>query len=103
MQYDQPLDSRDISLGVPHEHHSNVGWRLERSSNSLPEVFSTIPIPKGGGFWRTLLAYAGPGLMVAVGFMDPRHWAPHPSGGAQFRFMLLSLILISKFLSMFLQ
>ncbi|HAI79450.1 MAG TPA: divalent metal cation transporter, partial [Chryseobacterium sp.] len=52
--------------------------------NSLPEVFSSINIPKDAGFWRKLFAFAGPGLMVAVGYMDPGNWATDIAGGAQF-------------------
>jgi manganese transport protein len=80
-----------------------AGWRLSRSSPSLPEVFGSIPVPKAAGFWRTLLAYAGPGLMVAVGYMDPGNWATDLAGGAQFGYLLLSVILISNLMAILLQ
>ena len=79
------------------------GWRKERSSNSLPEVFSSVNIPKNAGFWRKLLAFAGPGLMVAVGYMDPGNWATDIAGGAQFGYTLLSVILISNLFAIILQ
>lgn len=79
------------------------GWRKERSSNSLPEVFSSINVPKDAGFWRKLLAFAGPGLMVAVGYMDPGNWATDIAGGAQFGYTLLSVILISNLFAIILQ
>ena len=46
-------------------------WQKERHHNSLPEVFSSINVPINAGFWKKLLAFTGPGLMVAVGYMDP--------------------------------
>ena len=79
------------------------GWRKERSSNSLPEVFSSVNVPKDPGFWRKLLAFAGPGLMVAVGYMDPGNWATDIAGGAQFGYTLLSVILISNLFAIILQ
>ena len=81
----------------------NTGWRREKHSNSLPEVFSSINIPKGAGFWRKLFAFAGPGLMVAVGYMDPGNWATDIAGGAQFGYTLLSVILISNLFAIVLQ
>lgn len=79
------------------------GWRKERSSNSLPEVFSSVNVPKDAGFWRKLMAFAGPGLMVAVGYMDPGNWATDIAGGAQFGYTLLSVILISNLFAIILQ
>ncbi|WP_027376435.1 Nramp family divalent metal transporter [Kaistella palustris] len=79
------------------------GWRKERSSDSLPEVFSSINIPKNAGFWRKLLAFTGPGLMVAVGYMDPGNWATDIAGGAQFGYTLLSVVLISNLFAIVLQ
>ena len=79
------------------------GWRKERSSNSLPEVFSSVNVPKNAGFWRKLVAFAGPGLMVAVGYMDPGNWATDIAGGAQFGYTLLSVILISNLFAIILQ
>src|SRR5579864_7950469 len=79
------------------------GWRKEKSGNSLPEVFATINVPENGSFWRKLLAFAGPGLMVAVGYMDPGNWATDIAGGAKFGYTLLSVVLISSLMAMFLQ
>src|SRR6185369_9036993 len=105
MQLDQPLDIiRDISTEVPYEqHNADIGWRLKRHAPSLPEVFSSIPVPVGAGFWKTMAAFAGPGLMVAVGYMDPGNWATDLAGGAQFGYLLLSVILISNLMAMLLQ
>ncbi|MEO6915085.1 MAG: Nramp family divalent metal transporter, partial [Chitinophagaceae bacterium] len=82
---------------------SKPAWRKENISNSLPEVFSTINVPMNGGFWKKLLAFSGPGLMVAVGYMDPGNWATDIAGGSQFGYTLLSVILISNFFAIVLQ
>src|SRR5262245_57722626 len=50
-----------------------------------------------------MLAFAGPGLMVAVGYMDPGNWATDLAGGAKFGYRLLSVILISNFMAILLQ
>ncbi|WPO83858.1 Nramp family divalent metal transporter [Chryseobacterium sp. JJR-5R] len=78
-------------------------WRKDKTSNSLAEVYSSVKIPKNAGFWRKYLAFAGPGLMVAVGYMDPGNWATDIAGGAQFGYTLLSVILISNIFAMVLQ
>lgn len=79
------------------------GWSRNSESSSLPEVFSSIAVPKSGSFWQKLFAFAGPGLMVAVGYMDPGNWATGIAGGAQFSYALLWVILISNLFAMVLQ
>lgn len=79
------------------------GWRRERTKHSLSEVFSSVEVPKNGGFWKKLLAFAGPGLMVSVGYMDPGNWATDIAGGSQFGYSLLSVILISNLFAILLQ
>ncbi len=74
-----------------------------RLTNSLPDVHASIPVPANGGFFRKLWAYTGPGLMVAVGYMDPGNWATDIAGGAQFGYKLLSVILISNLFAILLQ
>jgi len=78
-------------------------WRREVTTPSLAEVHSTIPVPMQGGFGRKLLAFAGPGLMVAVGYMDPGNWATDLAGGAQFGYTLMSVVLISNLMAILLQ
>lgn len=70
---------------------------------SLPEVHRSIAIPENGGFWRKMLAYAGPGYLVSVGYMDPGNWATDLAGGAQFGYRLLSVILISNLMAVLMQ
>ena len=67
-------------------------WRQESTRRSLAEVFASIQVPKNGKFWKTLLAFSGPGLIVAVGYMDPGNWATDIAGGSQFGYTLLSVI-----------
>lgn len=79
------------------------GWKGVSKNVSLPEVHGSISIPETGGFWKKLSAFIGPGLMVAVGYMDPGNWATDIAGGAKFGYTLLSVILISNLFAMLLQ
>jgi manganese transport protein len=79
------------------------GWRLPPGSVSLPEVHGSIAIPQGAGFVRKMLAFAGPGYLVAVGYMDPGNWATDLAGGARFGYTLLSVIMISNLMAILLQ
>src|SRR3982074_3304976 len=79
------------------------GWRLPPGSVSLPEVHASIAIPHGAGFMRKMLAFAGPGYLVAVGYMDPGNWATDLAGGARFGYTLLSVIMISNLMAILLQ
>lgn len=78
-------------------------WLHQQKEKSLPEVFGSVPVPKKGSFWRKLWAFTGPGLMVAVGYMDPGNWATDIAGGSKFGYTLLSVILISNLFAMLLQ
>ena len=79
------------------------GWRLPANSVSLPEVHGSVPVPIGAGFWRKMMAFAGPGYLVAVGYMDPGNWATDLAGGARFGYTLLSVIMISNLMAILLQ
>jgi manganese transport protein len=70
---------------------------------SLPEVHRTIPVPKSLGFWRKMLAFSGPGYLVAVGYMDPGNWATDLAGGSAFGYTLLSVVLLSSLMAILLQ
>lgn len=70
---------------------------------SLPEVHRSIKVPERGRFWSKILAYAGPGYLVSVGYMDPGNWATDLAGGAQFGYLLLSVILFSNVIAILLQ
>ncbi|AWU42659.1 Nramp family divalent metal transporter [Blattabacterium punctulatus] len=79
------------------------GWRKENKSPSLSEVFSTVYVPKKKGIWRKFFAFTGPGLLIAVGYMDPGNWATDIAGGSKFGYMLLSVIFISNIFAIILQ
>ena len=70
---------------------------------SLPEAHRTVPIVSGAGWLRKVFAFAGPGYLVAVGYMDPGNWATDIGGGAKFGYALLSVILLSNLMAMLLQ
>ena len=84
-----------------------LGWRFQRANPSLPEVFRSVSVPRNGrgwlGFIRKLLAFSGPGYLVAVGYMDPGNWATDLAGGSQFYYTLLSVVVISSLMAIFLQ
>ena len=78
-------------------------WRRERGSPSLQGVHGSIPIPRTLSFWKKLLAFSGPGYLVAVGYMDPGNWATDLAGGSAFGYQLLSVILLSNLMAILLQ
>jgi manganese transport protein len=86
----------------PMETPPDTGWH-SRGGDSLPEVFRSVHVPKDGSFWRKMLAYAGPGFLVSVGYMDPGNWATDLAGGARYGYTLLSVILISNLIAILLQ
>ncbi|HZM95978.1 MAG TPA: Nramp family divalent metal transporter [Vicinamibacterales bacterium] len=79
------------------------GWRSVPDAPSLREVHGSIEVPQDAGFWRKLFAFAGPGYLVAVGYMDPGNWATDLAGGARYGYTLLSVILISNLMAILLQ
>jgi len=80
----------------------DTGWRHARVAPSLAEVYRTIPVSHAG-WWRKALAFAGPGYLVAVGYMDPGNWATDLAGGSAFGYTLLSVILLSNLMAILLQ
>ncbi len=81
----------------------NTSWKSTPILPSLPEVHRTVAVPLEAGFWRKLLAFSGPGYLVAVGYMDPGNWATDLAGGARFYYALLSVIMLSNIMAMVLQ
>src|SRR6204780_5253255 len=88
-----PIPARDVS----------AARRQAPTLPSLPEAHRTIPIAQGASWLRKLLAFAGPGYLVAVGYMDPGNWATDIGGGSKFGYPLLSVVLLSSLIAMFLQ
>jgi manganese transport protein len=84
-------DSPTISGGAP-------------AARSLPEVHRTVAVPVGAAsFWRKLLAYSGPGFLIAVGYMDPGNWATDIAGGSEFEYRLIFVLLASNLMAILLQ
>jgi manganese transport protein len=77
--------------------------RVRAATVSLPDVHGSVSIPAGAGFWRKLFAFAGPGYLVAVGYMDPGNWATDIAGGARFGYTLLSVVMLSNLMAILLQ
>src|SRR6202165_855400 len=82
---------------------STPATRLGLALPSLPESHRTIPFSSGASWFRKILAFAGPGYLVAVGYLDPGNWATDIGGGSKFGYTLLSVVLISNLMAMFLQ
>ena len=82
---------------------AQTGWRRERGRPSLSEVFGSIGTRPTGSFWRKLVAFLGPGYLVAVGYMDPGNWATSLAGGSKFGYALLSIALLSNIMAIILQ
>lgn len=94
------IQERDV---VERESAQADSWREHVRTPSLPEVFRSIPVPRSGPIWRRLLAFIGPGYLIAVGYMDPGNWATDIAGGSKYNYSLLSVVLISSLLAVFLQ
>jgi manganese transport protein len=86
---------RDISL--------DPGWRGAQGEPSLSDMFGTVRTTRDGSFWRKLLAFLGPGYLVAVGYMDPGNWATSLAGGSKFGYALLTVALLSNVMAIVLQ
>ena len=79
------------------------GWKRPRGTPSLAEVFGSIRTRPTGSFWRKLVAFLGPGYLVAVGYMDPGNWATSLAGGSKFGYALLFIALMSNIMAILLQ
>ncbi len=80
-----------------------IAWRKTAGEASLPEVNRSVLVPVTASFWRKLFAFAGPGFLVAVGYMDPGNWATDLAGGAKYGYSLLCVILVSNLMAVLLQ
>src|ERR1700674_1201087 len=78
-------------------------WRIGTTSPSLPEVHGSLHVPRSASFIPKLLAFAGPGFLIAVGYMDPGNWATDLAGGSKYNYSLLTVIMISNLMAILLQ
>jgi len=83
--------------------YSKSGWRSVPELRSLSEVHRSLVIPPSASFVRKLLAFAGPGFLVAVGYMDPGNWATDLAGGSKYNYSLLTVIMMSNLMAILLQ
>lgn len=90
----------DNEIKNPKKHHGLITYANGRS---LEEINGTVKVPKNISFWKALFMYSGPGALVAVGYMDPGNWSTSITGGQNFQYMLMSIILISSLIAMLLQ
>ena len=88
---------------MPELTATEQAWRRKAGTVSLPEVHRSVLVPPNASFLRKLLAFSGPGFLVAVGYMDPGNWATDLAGGAKFGYSLLAVIMISNFMAILLQ
>lgn len=89
-------------LETIHDNISN-GFINKAHNVSLEEVNSSISIPKNASFLKKLLAFMGPGSLVAVGYVDPGNWATSIAAGSRYGYILLSVVLFSSILAMMFQ
>ena len=87
----------------PEALYGKAGWRSQPERPSLSEVHRTLVVPQSGSFLRKVMAFAGPGFLVAVGYMDPGNWATDLAGGSKYNYTLLSVIMLSNFMAILLQ
>src|SRR5213080_5595535 len=78
-------------------------WRNQALAPSLPEVYRSLHVPRTAGGLRKLFAFAGPGFLVAVGYMDPGNWATDLAGGSRYNYTLLSVVMLSNLMAILLQ
>jgi manganese transport protein len=79
------------------------GWRRKRGRPPLAEVFGSVATRPTGSLGRKLVAFLGPGYLVAVGYMDPGNWATSLAGGSKFGYALLTVALLSNLMAILLQ
>ena len=91
------------NIGGSETSHSSAGWRTVPERPSLSEVHRSLVVPTSASFVRKLLAFAGPGFLVAVGYMDPGNWATDLAGGSKYNYALLSVIMLSNLMAILLQ
>ncbi|MFT8704668.1 Nramp family divalent metal transporter [Bifidobacterium aquikefiricola] len=105
MTTESTTKGRNGTLGGSESKIFSRGKLIETANGlSLEEINATVSIPKArGNFWKSLLAFSGPGALVAVGYMDPGNWITSIGGGAQYGYLLMSVILLSSLIAMLLQ
>jgi manganese transport protein len=71
---------------------------------SLEGIHGSVAVPHARtGFWKQLIAFYGPGILVSVAYMDPGNWGTDLQGGAQFKYALLWVVALASLMAIFLQ
>src|ERR1700693_4880248 len=94
----EPSLRSEVSPGYANATGPHVG-----TVPSLPEAHRSIPIAAGASWLRKAFAFAGPGYLVAVGYMDPGNWATDIAGGSRFAYKLISVLMISNLIAILVQ
>ena len=97
------LETNPAQELIPTDAQLAPGWRGTRGEPSLTDMFGSVRTARHGSFWRKLLAFLGPGYLVAVGYMDPGNWATSLAGGSKFGYALLAVALLSNVMAIILQ
>jgi manganese transport protein len=102
--HDVEMDAQSPDLPSESLREPNgAGWRQQHGTRSLAELYGSVQTAAKGPVWRKLLAFLGPGYLVAVGYMDPGNWATSLAGGAKFGYALLTVALLSNVMAIVLQ
>src|SRR5260370_623803 len=91
------------NINGPELSPSTAGWPSVPAGRSHSEVHRRLVVPPSASFFRKLLAFAGPGFLVAVGYMDPGNWATDLAGGSKYNYSLLAVVMMSNLMAILLQ
>src|SRR5579871_1451402 len=98
--HDVKMDAQSPDLPSESLREPNgAGWRQQQGTRSLAELYGSVQTAAKGPVWRKLLAFLGPGYLVAVGYMDPGNWATSLAGGSRFGYALLTVALLSNLMA----
>src|SRR5437763_5705873 len=94
----QLIIGQESSADAPVSGNGSVGHL------SLEGLHSTVAVPPHqAGFWAQWRAYAGPAVLISVGYMDPGNWGTDLAGGAQFKYGLLWVVALASLMAIFMQ
>jgi manganese transport protein len=68
-----------------------------------PEVAGSVAVDAGAPFWKRALKFAGPGLLISIGYMDPGNWATAIEAGSRYGYNLLFVVLLASLAGMAIQ
>ena len=96
--------SLDVTSGLADVNHVTSPIATDANHMSLEGIHNTIDVPNHeAGFWKQWRAYAGPALLISVGYMDPGNWGTDLAAGASFKYDLLWVVAVASIMAIFLQ